>query len=195
MAAAVFTSRDFAARQFPFVQDLLRDVPNLAVVRTGRNGGVTSLFARGGDSDTAMVLLDGIPITDPGGNMDFAHLTSTGLDRLEVVRGPESALYGAEASSAVIQMFTQHGDPESMRPHGSFIYERGSFSTDHWSGMLDGGLAKRIDYALIADQFRSTGEFANDAYRITTGTANVGYHFFRQNRPARSLSRIRFLHR
>jgi vitamin B12 transporter len=177
VAANVFTTTDFAARQFPFVQDLLRDVPGLAIVQTGRNGGLVSLFARGGDSDTAMVLLDGIPVTDPGGSIDFTHLTSTGLDRLEVVRGPESALYGAEASSAVIQMFTQHGDPESQRPHGSFIYERGSFSTDHWSGTLDGGLAKRIDYALIADQFRSTGEFANDAYRITTGTANLGYHF------------------
>ena len=177
VAATVFTSTDFAARQFPFVQDLLRDVPGLAIVQTGRNGGLTSLFARGGDSDTAMVLLDGIPVTDPGGNLDFVHLTSTGLDRVEVVRGPESALYGAEASSAVIQMFTQHGDVDSQIPHGSVLYERGSFSTDHWSGTLDGGLAKRIDYALIADQFRSTGEFANDAYRITTGTANIGYHF------------------
>jgi vitamin B12 transporter len=176
-AATVFTAPDLQARQFPFVQDLLRDVPGLAVVQTGRNGGLTSLFARGGDSDTAMVLLDGIPVTDPGGNLDFVHLTSTGLDRLEVVRGPESALYGAEASSAVIQMFTQHGDAESRVPHGSVVYDRGSFSTDHWSATVDGGLAKRLDYAFIADQFRSTGEFANDAYRITTGTANVGYHF------------------
>ncbi|MGA3187488.1 MAG: TonB-dependent receptor [Bryobacteraceae bacterium] len=177
VAATVFTSTDFANRQFPFVEDLLRDVPGLVVVQTGRNGGLTNVSARGGDSSSAMVLLDGIPITDPGGNMDFAHLTSTGLDRVEVVRGPESALYGAEASSAVIQLFTQHGDVESQVPHGSILYERGSFSTDHWSGTIDGGLAKRIDYAFTADQFRSTGEFENDAYRITTGTANIGYHF------------------
>ena len=62
-------------------------------------------------------------------------------------------------------------------PHGSILYERGSFSTDHWSGSINGGLAKRIDYAFTADQFRSTGEFQNNAYRITTGTANIGYHF------------------
>lgn len=177
VAATVFTSSDFAARQFSFVQDLLRDVPGLAVVQTGRNGGLTSLFARGGDSDAAMVLLDGIPVTDPGGNLDFVHLTSTGLDRVEVVRGPESALYGAEASSAVIQMFTQHGDAESQTPHGSALYERGSFSTDHWAATIEGGLAKRLDYAFTADQFRSAGEFENDAFRITTGTANIGYHF------------------
>ncbi|HTB12995.1 MAG TPA: TonB-dependent receptor [Bryobacteraceae bacterium] len=177
VASTVFTSADFTARQFPFVQDLLRDVPGMSIVQTGRNGGLTNLYARGGDSDTTMVLLDGIPITDPGGSLDFVHLTSTGLDRLEVVRGPESALYGAEASSAVIQMFTQHGDVEAQIPHGSLLYERGSFSTDHWSGTIAGGLAKRIDYAFTADQFRSTGEFENDAYRITSGTANVGYHF------------------
>ncbi len=177
VAATVFTASDFAARQFPFVEDLLRDVPGMSVVQTGRNGGLTNLYARGGDGDTTMVLLDGIPVTDPGGSLDFIHLTSTGLDRMEVIRGPESALYGAEASSAVIQLFTQRGDVESQIPHGSLLYERGSFSTDHWSGTLAGGLFKHIDYAFTADQFRSTGEFVNDAYRITTGTANIGYHF------------------
>lgn len=177
VAATVMTPHDFEARQFPFVSDLLRDVPGLAIVQTGRNGGLTSLFARGGDSDAAMVLLDGIPVTEPGGDFDFAHLTASGLDRVEVVRGPESALYGAEASSAVIQMFTSHGDAESAVPHGSFFYERGSFSTDHWSATVNGGLVRRIDYALSADQFRSTGEFVNDAYRVTSGTANVAYHF------------------
>ncbi len=177
VAANVFTTRDFEARQFPFVEDLLRDVPGLSIVQTGRNGGLVNLYARGGDGDTTMVLLDGIPVTDPGGSLDFAHLTSTGLDRIEAVRGPESALYGAEASSAVIQMFTQHGDVESRTPHGSLLYERGSFSTDHWAATVSGGLFKRLDYAFTADQFRSTGEFVNDAYRITTGTANLGYHF------------------
>ena len=100
-----------------------------------------------------------IPLTEPGGYYDFVHLSSAGLDRMEVVRGPESALFGAEASSAVIQIFTHQGDAESTRPHGSLVYERGSFSTDHWAASLDGGLAQKIDYAFTADQFRTTGEF------------------------------------
>jgi outer membrane cobalamin receptor len=177
VAADVFTARDFEARQFPFLQNVLRDVAGLNVVQTGRNGGITSLFARGGTSNSSLVLLDGIPITEPGGSIDFAHLTSAGLDRMEVIRGPESALFGAEASSAVIQIFTRHGDPETGIPHGSISYERGSFSTDHWTTSLDGGLLNRVDYAVTADQFRTTGEFPNDAYRIDTGTANLGYHF------------------
>src|SRR6185503_19349976 len=56
-------------------------------------------------------------------------------------------------------------------------YERGSYSTDHWTAALNGGFADRVDYALTSDQFRTTGQFPNDAFRITSGTANVGIHF------------------
>lgn len=175
VAATVFTSADFTAPHAPFVEDLLRDVPGLNVVQTGQNGALTTLFARGGDYDATLVLLDGVPISEPGGSIDFGHLTTAGFDRMEVIRGPESALFGAEASSGVIQLFTKRGDSESDTPHGSASYERGNFSTDHWSGSLDGGLAKRLDYAFAADQFRSTGEFPNDAHRVTSGTANLGF--------------------
>ncbi len=181
VAATVFTSADFHAPHAPFVEDLLRDVPGLNIVQTGQSGALTSLFARGGDYDATLVLLDGVPITEPGGAIDFGHLTTAGLDRMEVIRGPESALFGAEASSAVIQIFTKRGDSESDTPHGSASYERGNFSTDHWSGSLDGafakhkGWAKWLDYAFAADQFRSTGEFPNDAHRVTSGTANLGF--------------------
>jgi vitamin B12 transporter len=175
VAADIFTAARFEAPHPPFLDDLLRDVPGLNIVKSGQSGGITSLFARGGDADATLVLLDGVPITEPGGSIDFAHLTDSGLDRMEVIRGPESAVFGAEASSAVIQLFSTRGDPESTRPHGSFTYDRGSFSTDHWSTSLDGGLLQRLDYALSADQFRSTGEFSNSAHRVTTGTANIGF--------------------
>ena len=175
VAADVFTAKDFEPARGAFVQNLLRDVPGLSVVQSGRNGALTSLFARGGESDSALVLLDGVPVTEPGGGLDFAHLTSPGLDRMEVIRGPESVLFGAEASSAVIQMFTERGDPEARRPHGTLAYERGSFSTDHWTAGLSGGFADRLDYAFTSDQFRTTSEFPNDAFRITSGTANVGF--------------------
>jgi vitamin B12 transporter len=177
VAADVFTAKDFEPARGPFVQNLLRDVPGIDVAQTGQNGALTSIFARGGNSNTALVLLDGVPVTEPGGSLDFVHLTSAGLDRMEVVREPASVLFGAEGSSAVIQMFTRQGDPEVKVPRGSLMYERGSFSTDHWAGALNGGIANRADYSFTADQFRSTGEFPNDAYRITSGTANLGYRF------------------
>jgi len=177
VATDVFIARDFEPARGVFVLNLLRDVPGLSVVQSGRNGALTSVFSRGGESDSALVLLDGIPVTEPGGGLDFAHLTSPGLERMEVIRGPESVLFGAEASSAVIQMFTERGDPEARRPHGSLTYERGSFSTDHWTAGLNGGLADRLDYAFTSDQFRTTGQFSNDGFRITSGTANVGFKF------------------
>ena len=116
VSATVFTSADFAARANPFLDDYLRDVPGINVVQTGRNGGADDVFARGGDSSSTLVLLDGVPLTEPGGQIDLAHLTTAGIDRMEVIRGPESALFGAEASSAVIQIFTRHGDAESTTP-------------------------------------------------------------------------------
>jgi vitamin B12 transporter len=177
VATDVFIAKDFEPARGAFVLNLLRDVPGLSVVQSGGNGALTSVFARGGESDSALVLLDGIPVTEPGGGLDFAHLTSAGLERMEVIRGPESVLFGAEASSAVIQMFTERGDPEARRPHGSLVYERGSFSTDHWTAGLNGGLADRLDYAFTSDQFRTTGQFSNDAFRITSGTANIGFKF------------------
>jgi vitamin B12 transporter len=177
VSATVFTAHDFSTRQNPSIADYLRDVPGLSVTQTGRNGGVGAVFSRGGDSSSTLVLLDGVPLTEPGGAINITHLATAGIDRMEVIRGPESALFGAEASSGVIQMFTHSGDSESTRPHGSFSYERGSFSTDHWTGSIDGGLAHRLDYAFTADQFRTTGSFPNDVYRRTLGSANIGYRF------------------
>lgn len=177
VAATVFTAEDIAARQAPFVLDLLREVPGLEVVRTGRPGSVTSLFMRGAPANGVLVLVDGIPQNPPGDAANVAHLLTGDIDRIEVVRGPQSTLFGAQASAGVLQVFTRRGDPESSRPHGSVSYERGSFQTDRWLGSVDGGLADRFDYALSAEQFHTVGQYGNDYYRDTTGTANLGYRF------------------
>ncbi|MEP7354256.1 MAG: TonB-dependent receptor [Acidobacteriota bacterium] len=172
----VFTEKDLEVRQYAPVSDLLRDVAGLNVTQAGSNGGVISVFPRGGNSNTTLVMLDGIPLTDPGGAMNFANLSGAGLSRVESVRGPEGSLYGAEASSGVVQLFSKQGDAEARMPHGSLSYERGSFSTDHWIAGLGGGaLGNRLDYYATVDQNRSTGPFPNNVYRIITGTANVGY--------------------
>ena len=131
VSASVFTEEDLKVRNFNRVADVLRDVPGLNLVQTGSNGGITSIFGRGGDSNAMLVMIDGIPITDPGGALNVAGLSTPGLDRVEVVRGPQSSLYGAEAASGVIQLQTKRGDPEAIVPHGEIAYERGSFSTDH----------------------------------------------------------------
>jgi vitamin B12 transporter len=175
-SASIISGRELQARQYPPLVDLLRDLPGAAVVQSGRAGAVTSLFTRGSASTGTLVLLDGEPINDPGSPIDAAHLTTPGLDRVEVVRGPQSVLFGAEASSALVQMFTRQGDVESRIPHGEVSYERGSFQTDRWIGSLSGGLLNRLDYSLTASQAHTAGEYQNDYYRNTSGTANVGFH-------------------
>ena len=133
---------------YPMLFDVLREIPGLQVSAYGPPGALAEVFTRGADYTGTLVLLDGVPLNDPGGELHLENLTSEGLDRVEVVRGPESALFGAEAAAGVIQLFTKHGDPENAVPHGSVSYERGSFQTDRWIANLNGGLLSRIDYSL-----------------------------------------------
>ncbi len=175
VAANVITEQQLEARQFPMIFDVLREIPGLQIDAYGPPGTLAEVFTRGADSTGTLVLLDGVPLNDPGGELHLENLTSEGLDRVEVVRGPESALFGAEAAAGVIQLFTKHGDPENVVPHGSVTYERGSFQTDRWIANLTGGLLSRFDYSLSASEFHTVGEWPNTFNKNNTGTANIGY--------------------
>ena len=175
VAAGVVDARQLQGRDFPPVEDLLRELPDTLLVTSGRRGGVTSIFTRGANSTATLVLLDGVPLNDPGGQINLAHLSSTDIDRIEAVRGPESALFGAEAAAGVVQLFTKRGNPEDATPHGFFEYDRGNFQTDRWLAGVTGGLAGRLDYSLHADQFHTPGAYPNDFYRDNSGSANIGY--------------------
>lgn len=174
LAGDVLARADIAARQFPNLGDVLRELPGVHVTRYGRYGGLTQAFTRGGQRTATLILLDGVPLNDPGGEVNLATLSTAFLDRIEVVRAPASALYGAEASSGVIQLVTRRGDPERRRPYTRLSYERGSFATDRWIAGLSGAAGARVDYSLGAEQFHTSGEFPNDFFRNTYGTASLG---------------------
>lgn len=173
-SASVLTAVDLKAQDYPSLGDTLREVPGIQIAQSGRPGSLTDLYGRGGQSTAMLVLVDGVPMNDPGGTINLAGDTTAGIERIEVVRGPESALFGADAASGVIQLFTKRGDPEDRVPHGFVSYERGSFATDRWTASLAGGDGGRLDYAVTADQFHSAGEYPNDFFRDTSGTANIG---------------------
>jgi outer membrane cobalamin receptor len=177
VAASVLTAHDFDVRDNPTVADVLREIPGVQVTNYSRRGGLTQLFTRGAERTGTLVLVDGVPLNDPGGELHMEHITSTGIDRVEIVRGPESALFGAEAAAGVVQLFTKRGDPEDKQPHLTASYERGNFGTDRWTAGISGGSGEKFDYALSAEQLHTAGEFQNDFYRDTTGTANLGYRF------------------
>lgn len=174
LAGDVLTRAELAARQFPYLGDLLRELPGVHVTRYGRHGSLTQVFTRGGQRTATLILLDGVPLNDPGGEVNLATLSTAFLDRIELVRAPASALYGAEAASGVLQLVTRRGDPERRLPHARLSYERGSFSTDRWIAGLSGAAGPRLDYSLGAEQFHTAGEFPNDFFRNTYGTAMLG---------------------
>ncbi|MGH9411291.1 MAG: TonB-dependent receptor, partial [Vicinamibacterales bacterium] len=110
-AVTIITGTELRARQIATVADALREVPGLSVASNGTAGSVTSVFPRGGESDYALVLVDGIEVNTFGGGFDFAHLSTDDVDHIEVVRGPQSALYGSNAIGSVISIVTREGGP------------------------------------------------------------------------------------
>jgi outer membrane cobalamin receptor len=175
VAANVVDEPQFALRDYPMMFDILRELPGLQISDYGRRGALTQIYTRGAERTGTLVMLDGVPLNDPGGELHLESIGTEGIDRVEVVRGPQSALFGAEAAASVVQLFTKRGDSETSVPHGSASYERGDFQTDRWAASLNGGLFGRLDYFLEADQFHTVGEFQDDYYRDTTGTADLGY--------------------
>ena len=105
----VITGEELRARGITRVSDALRSVPGATLVQNGSIGSVNTLFLRGGESRYTKVLIDGVAVNAPGGFFDFSHLTTDNIERIEIVRGPGSVLYGADAVSGIVQIFTRQG--------------------------------------------------------------------------------------
>lgn len=135
----VITAADIAARQQRTFPELLQNVPGLNVVQVGGPGGQTSVFMRGTNSNHTKVLIDGIDVGDPSnanGAFDFGQLLTDDIERVEVLRGPQSGLYGSDAIGGVINVITKTG---SGPPQLSAALEAGSFDTFDQSAALRGG--------------------------------------------------------
>lgn len=153
-----------------YVADALRRAPGMAVVRNGSFGAVTSVFLRGGESDYVQVLIDGVPVNEPGGAFDFGSLSTDNIERIEIVRGPASALYGSDAVSGVVQIFTRRG---SGPARGTVSFTAGSFATRRWQGTLSGG-TDDLSYAFSVGRNDTDGILEyNNEHRRTTFTGRV----------------------
>ncbi len=174
VAVTVLRGADLRAQGIGTVLEALRDVAGLAVVQTGSFGGQTSLFMRGGQSNYVKVLVDGVPLNQPGGSFDFANLTTDNVDRIEVVRGPASVLYGSDAVTGVVQIFTRPGT--GLRTGRAAVSIRGgTYGTFVWDGSAYGG-SEAASYSVSVSQFQTDGSYAfNNHYRNTTfsGLARV----------------------
>jgi vitamin B12 transporter len=171
-SVSVINAEDFEQKQIERVNDALREVPGLAVVQTGTAGQLTAVFTRGLRSEHTQVLLDGIPINQGlQGAFNFADLAIDDIDRIEVVRGPQSTLYGPRALAGVIQIFTKQGTGTT----GAMLAaEGGSYDTFREWGQSDGKIGN-FDYSVGASRLDTDNARPNNNYRNTAAITDVGW--------------------
>lgn len=179
-SVTVIDADTLRSHQVETVADALRIVPGLTVTQSGGRGGITSLFPRGGDSNFTLVLIDGVRVNTFGGGYDFAHIPVADIERIEVVRGPQSALYGADAIGAVVQIVTRQGGP--ARTEG--LIEGGSFGATRLAGSTAGSAGawswaaggERLDTDGFTGLAPATGErVSNDDYRRHDASFSVSW--------------------
>jgi vitamin B12 transporter len=171
-SVTVFDSADLERRQLPTVADLLTASPGVTIARTGGYGSVTSLFVRGGESNYNKVLIDGIPVNEPGGFFNFSNVTSENLERVEIVRGAQSALFGSDAMASVIQLVTRRGRAGSP-PRVDAALEGGTYGMGRARAGVAGGTG-RADYSAAAVWFTTDNRADNNQFENTTLSATAG---------------------
>jgi vitamin B12 transporter len=170
----IITREEIEQRQAVFVTDALYTSPGVAIGRTGPFGGSASLFLNGGNSNFTKVLVDGTPINPPGAPVDFSSLTTDNVEKVEIVRGTESAIYGSDAVSGVVQFFSHRG--ETRIPEASLFAEGGSFSSGRGGAQIS-GLLDKFDYSGAASYFSTAGQGPNDEFLNRALSGNFGYSF------------------
>jgi len=179
---SVLTAKEIEERQYSFTVDALRSLPGITVSQNGPFGGSASVRIRGAASDQTLVLIDGVVVNDPsspGAGFNFANLDPNDIERIEVLRGPQSTLYGSQAIGGVVNIITKRADgPFAV----SGFVETGSFNTLR-SGITVSGKEGETDYRASLSGIQSNGiskadendgNIEEDGYRNYTVGANVG---------------------
>ena len=170
VSATVLSGDSLRARGITHLADALRLVPGVSVASSSSFGSQASLFVRGGQGNYVRVILDGVPLNEPGGAFDIGSLTLENIDRVEVVRGPASVLYGADAVTGVIQLFSR---TTAGGTHGAASLEGGSYGSRDFA--LTGGTSfHRVAFNASAADRGSDGILAfNNGYRNRSAGASV----------------------
>ncbi len=174
-SVTVITADDIRANQWRSLPEALAAQPGMRVATSGGIGAQTSLFTRGTNSNHTLVLLDGIEIADPStpnGAYDFAHLSLNNIERIEIVRGPQSTLYGSGALGGVINIITRRGQGPGQY---TASFEGGSFHT-YTEGLSARGSDSRFHYSMELSQFNTAGQsITPERLRAGQGNENDGY--------------------
>lgn len=152
--------------------DVLSESPGVAVARAGSVGSQASAFVRGGESSFASVLVDGIPVNEPGGGFNFGTLLPLEIERVEIVRGAASSLYASDALAGVVQFITRRAEPGALPDiHGSI--ESGSFDTWRLAGGTSGS-ARGWDWNVGGLRYETDNQQPNSRFAETAGAASFG---------------------
>lgn len=169
----VIPAEEIEVRQAETVREVLRTVPGLTLSQSGGPGTITSTFLRGSNSNHTLFLIDGVPVNSPmGGAFDLADLTTDNVERIEIVRGPQSTLYGSAAMGGVVNVITRTG---RGAPTHRVRLEAGKHATFRETVSSAGG-GSGWDYAVAGSRLDSEGELDNDDYESTTLSAKIGLH-------------------
>lgn len=181
-SVTIITAEEIEAKQQPLVVDVLRSVPGVYVARSGGPGGTTSIYLRGTDNKHTLVMIDGVELGDPssaGATVNLTNLAAINIERIEVVRGAQSVLYGSDAIGGVINIITKKGN---KKPTGFASIEGGSFNT--WIGKGGFSVASEAGHLSFAvansrsDGFSSAnennGNTEDDGYKNTSFSLNGG---------------------
>lgn len=184
-AVTVITGEQMQRQQVRFVQDVLRQVPGVSVNETGPTGQLTEVRIRGAEANQTQVVLDGMVVNDPamGSQFDFSSLLATDIARVEVLRGPQSALYGSDAVGGVINIVTRKGQGTDLsKPEIVVRGEGGTYGTGDGS-LTVSGANDRVNYLFglsgitsqnVSAAAKWNGNPEDDSFRNGTAIAKVG---------------------
>ena len=170
-SVTVITAEELRASGVHWLSDALATAPGVVVARSGGPGSATSVFLRGTNSNHVLVLIDGMKANSPStGAYDFSKVPASAIERVEIVRGPQSVLYGSEAIGGVINIMTRRG---GGRPRISASLDGGSYGTYRATASLQGG-SNDVDYAANFERFSSDGFSAADTANGNTEADGFG---------------------
>jgi len=166
----VLSGEALRARGLVRVEEALREAPGLHLARSGSYGGITSIFLRGAESDHVQVMVDGVPLNQPGGAIDLSGLTLDNVERIEISRGPSSALTGSDALAGVINVITRSGSgPMQGTAFGRF----GSYGQQDLGVEVSGGV-ESASFSVSAVQNHTDGILAfNNQHENTVLSGRV----------------------